>query len=120
MNPFKSITNWERKDFDVLKPEDAANRKLAETATLHDLQKPIQQLLCDAHEEAQRGSTAGTQKRMVALLTVTAYEASLINWWIKALTFVIAIGTVALVLLELRPHDSPRKENGADQEKQKR
>jgi uncharacterized membrane protein YdfJ with MMPL/SSD domain len=103
INPFKHITNWKRKDFDELKPEDVANRKLAETETSHDLQKEIQQLLCDAHEEAQRQSIVGVNKRMVALLTVTAYDTRITNWWLKVLTIIIAIGTVVLVIRELFP-----------------
>jgi uncharacterized membrane protein YdfJ with MMPL/SSD domain len=104
INPFKHITNWERKNFDTPKPENAENRKKAEEETLHDLQKEIQQLLCDAHEEAQRGSIVGVNKRMVALLTVTAFETRITNWWLKVLTIVITIGTVILVIRKIFPH----------------
>ena len=118
MNPFKSITEWKRNSFDIPKPEDAENRKLAETATLHDLQKPIQQLLCDAHEEAQRGSIVGVNKRMVALLTVTAHEQKLTNFWLIVLTVIIALGTVILICIELCPHDAARKEQNIDKKEQ--
>jgi len=116
MNPFKRITDWKRTDFSPTpQGEELRKRQTAEVETLHDLQKPIQQLLCDAHEEALTGSIVGVNKRMVALLAVTAYETRLTNWWLKALTVVIAIGTILLVLIEFCPHNASWKESCAHQ-----
>jgi hypothetical protein len=103
MNPFKKITTWQRRNFPEDMP-DPAVRPLAELETLHDLQKPLQQLLCDAHEEAIAGTQAGVMKRMVALLAVTAYEQKKTNFWLLVLTILIVIGTLTLVFLELCPH----------------
>jgi hypothetical protein len=103
MNPLKKITTWQRRNFAEDNP-DPAVRQAAELETLHDLQKPIQQLLCDAHEEAIAGTQAGVTKRMVALLAVTAYEQKITNFWLLALTIVIVIGTFALVCIALCPY----------------
>src|ERR1051326_330755 len=101
MNPFRKITNWNRLDFSP--NENPQVRQLAETETLHDLQKPIQQLLCDAHEEAIAGNPAGVTKRMTALLAVTAYEQRRTNFWLIVLTVALLIATAILVLLDVYP-----------------
>lgn len=106
MCPFKKITDWERSNFDAPKPEDVENRNTAVKETHNDLRKDIQQLLCDAHEEAQRGSLVGVNKRMTALLTITAYEARITSWWLKWLTVIIAVETLVLVYLAFCPRPS--------------
>jgi hypothetical protein len=98
-NPLQKITNWKRNDFSP--NENPERRKEAELETLHDLQKPIQQLLCDTHEEALGGTQTGATKRMVALLAVTAYEQRRTNFWLIVLTVALVVGTFVLILLAL-------------------
>jgi len=51
--------NWVRKGFDEkpLNEKKEKFRKIAEKETNQDLQKPIQQLICDVHEEADSGTS---------------------------------------------------------------
>jgi hypothetical protein len=114
MCPFKKITDWERKNFDVPKSGDAEKRKEAETETFNDLSKDIQQLLCDAHEEFRNPNPAdrllGINKRMVALLTITAYEARRTNRLMIFLTLIILFLTGLLVFRDFTKKEPSRSE----------
>lgn len=118
---FKNIRKWGRKDFDPpLSTEKESFRKLAELEADHDLQKPIQQFLCDVHEEAHRppceksnnehltyaddrildaiDKISCQNKRIVALQTKTAYEATKTTNWMILMTIVIAFLTFILTI----------------------
>jgi hypothetical protein len=121
LNPFKDIRNWARVPF----KEDRGSpvRKLAVMETDHDLQKEVQNLLCDVHEEAldpiiseeewkrmegpdRRLHLAlqklmGTNKRLASLLTVSALETGRINSLLLWLTIVIIFQTFAVIGLSL-------------------
>lgn len=45
------------------------------------------------------GRVCGAQKSTAALLAVSAYEAAVTSFWLKALTWVLAFLTIALVIL---------------------
>jgi len=119
--PFRNIRKWKRANFDP--PPDAAQqmrRKEVEKITDHDLQKPIQQFLCDVHEEANRppcekstnqqltyaedrildaiDKLSCENKRMVALQTVTAFSSARMTKWIIALTLMLVLLTIFLVV----------------------
>jgi hypothetical protein len=153
MWPFSKITHWPHIDWDNWSTlsENERQRRVALRAEAtklakRDLQKPVQHLLRDAHEEmlhpwpyetdeiakkkddgingpfpgmtwtesrqvAQLGRVAGAQKAIAALLAITAFEtkrASIILIWLTAALLAL---TLALVFLELRPHDSARNQN---------
>src|SRR5688572_2806257 len=98
MNPFQNIRKWSRNNFPD--PDQTKGlRDLAEVETDRDLQKPVQQLLCDVHEESlnplppkapsetddhwnsrlvvlQLQRLIGAQKRMVSLQTVSTFQTS--------------------------------------------
>ncbi len=131
---FKKIRNWERKDFDPpLNTTQQEDRKLAEKEADHDLQKPIQQFLCDVHEESNRppckksdnpqltyaddrildaiDKISCQNKRIVALQTVTAYETSKAANWMMLMTFAILILTAVLVI-DISPKYISYDDNG--------
>lgn len=120
MWPFKKIRKWKRVDFDPPPNEQAqAHRNKAEEDADHDLQKPVQQFLCDVHEEANRPPCEKSKnqrltyaedrildaidklscenKRMVALQTVTAYAANRTAWCLIFLTIILVILTFFLI-----------------------
>jgi hypothetical protein len=112
---------WLRKNFPDPEP-NLSLRELSELETSRDLQKSLQQLLCDAHEEClnplpnkttdetqaenriilQLQRLVGAQKRTASLQAVIAFEASRTNTLILRLTFVIAILSVVLARSEIR------------------
>jgi len=125
MNPFSSIRKWTRKDF----PDADLSRGvrcLAEVETDRDLQKPIQQLLCDVHEESlcplperaagetdehwnlrlavlQLQRIIGAQKRMVSLQMVSAFQSSRTNALVMWLTVIIVLQTCILTWVAFFP-----------------
>lgn len=127
----KSIRNWKRKDFDPpLNNATQIRRNKAEKEADHDLQKPVQQFLCDVHEEADRPpceKSANAQltyaedrildaidklscenKRMVALQTVTAFATNKTAQLLTRLTVILVVLTFLLIALEFlhRPYTS--------------
>jgi hypothetical protein len=122
MNPFQNIRNWTRKDFDESDEEKKARRERARVETDHDLQKPVQQLLCDVHEESlapvpttsegaaivfQLQRLIGAQKRMVSLQTVSTFQTGRTNALVFWLTAIIVIQTFVLIYLTLYPRTGP-------------
>ena len=125
MNPFQSIRKWTRTNFSD--PDQTKGLKyLAEVETDRDLQKPVQQLLCDVHEESlnplppkapgetdehwnqrlvvlQLQRLIGAQKRMVSLQTVSAFQTSRTNALVFWLTLVIVFQTFFLIWLTVSP-----------------
>jgi hypothetical protein len=117
LNPFRDIRNWTRVPF----KEDRGSpvRALAALETDHDLQKEVQNLLCDVHEEAldpiitkevweqmegpeRRLQLAlqklmGTNKRLASLLTVSALETARSNSLLLWLTVIIILQTFAVI-----------------------
>jgi hypothetical protein len=74
---------WKRNNFKEL-PDGLSSDERAERETNRDLNKPIEQLLCDFHDMAERGSPGGelggypvqamlhAQKRMVGMMAKVA------------------------------------------------
>ncbi len=139
MNPFKNIRKWTRKDFPDIDPKWVV-RKIAEEETDRDLQKPVQQLLCDVHEESltplaekatgesdehwnqrlavlQLQRIVGAQKRMVSLQAASTFQTSRTGDLVFWLTLVIVIQTFVLIFLTLRAPSpsSPSSVTGSPQ-----
>jgi hypothetical protein len=104
------------------------HRKIAEEETDRDLQKPVQQLLCDVHEESlnplpekaagetdehwnqrlavlQLQRIIGAQKRMVSLQAVSTFQTSRTGDLVFWLTLFIVIQTFALIWLAAFPRE---------------
>lgn len=119
MNPFQNIRKWTRRDFPDA-DQTKGLRYLAEVETDRDLQKPVQQLLCDVHEESlnplppiapgeteqhwnerlavlQLQRLIGAQKRMVSLQTVSTFQTERLSKLVMWLTVVIVIQTFLLI-----------------------
>lgn len=126
LNPFQDIRDWERPQFkEDLHPPF---RDQAVLETDHDLQKPVQNLLCDVHEEALVPITTDAEwqalnpserrllmsihklingnKRLASLLTVSALETGRLNalllWFGLAALALSFISTVCAVIAVLR------------------
>jgi hypothetical protein len=123
MNPFQNIRKWTRKEFTPPPTgADLERRKLAEIETDRDLQKPVQQLLCDVHDESLAGipdnaptdvkivfqlqRLTGAQKRMVSLQAVSAFQSSRTNSLVFWLTLIIVLQTCLLLWLTFFPRQS--------------
>ncbi len=101
---------WERKNLD---PDTDGNmtadkkdiRMLAENETDRDLQKPIQQLLCDVHEEVHQKHRTKIQnlihanKRMVSMLARVALSNEKSNKFMVRLTWALVYLTIFLLIL---------------------
>ncbi len=102
--------NWQRKlydeaplrQLDYRKDED--RRKGSEIETNRDLDKPLEQLVCDVHEEThdpkrtEIANLAGAQKRMVSMMARVAKSNDRVSFWMIILTVAIALMTAALLL----------------------
>jgi len=97
--------NWIRRNFDEEKLKDLSDRERAEIETNRDLVKPIQQLVCDVHEETHNPdrtelqNIASAQKRMVSMMARLAISNDRLTSRMLYLTWAIAIMTLAILLL---------------------
>ena len=116
MNFLEYIRKWNRKNFPD-HPSGLDLRQIAERETDRDLQKPIQQLICDVHEEClnpipgvgqetnerqtvlQLQRLVGGQKRMVSMMGRVALEDERTSKNLVKLTVVLVILTIVLVAM---------------------
>jgi hypothetical protein len=101
---------WQRKKYDETPlrrldyRKDEDRRRGAEMETDRDLAKPMEQLVCDVHEEthdpnrSELANLAGAQKRMVSMMARVAKSSDRASFWMIVLTFAIALMTAALLL----------------------
>jgi hypothetical protein len=119
----KDYTKWTRTNLELpgqpsVSDTDPARRKEAERQTNNDLQKPIQQLICDVHEESGTPTMAMDQrlvqshKRMVSMLGRVALEHEdvgkevvqltrtlvVLTRWLVGFTVCLAILTIVLII----------------------
>jgi hypothetical protein len=101
--------NWRRKNYDeaplrkldYLKSDD--RRKGSEIETDRDLAKPMEQLVCDVHEEthdpnrSEVANLAGAQKRMVSMMARVAKSSDKVAAQMLYLTWAIAIMTLVIL-----------------------
>jgi hypothetical protein len=98
-------SNWIRMTFDEKVLEGLSNRRRSEIETDRDLIKPIQQLVCDVHEETHDANrteiqnVAGAQKRMVSLMARIAISNDRLSKKIYWLTLVMTIMTLAICIM---------------------
>lgn len=110
-----NFTDWTRKDFgDPYGPPPS--RPIAEQETNQDLQKPIQQLICDVHEHAQTPGAPNEKMiwmtmRMVSMMGRVALEHErvgkrivVLTWVLVWLTILLAVLTGFLIYLEFHHH----------------
>lgn len=110
--PAVDDTQWTRINFDppLTDPKDIVVRDSAERETNQDLQKSIQQLVCDVHEETntERGETPTenllqnlmhANKRTVSFMGKVALENKRASERIESLTRVLVILTFLLFIL---------------------
>ena len=102
---------WRRKAYDegplrsldYRKSDD--RRKGSEIETDRDLGKPVEQLVCDVHEETHDpnrtdlANIAGAQKRMVSMMACVAKSNDRMTRWMLILTVVIAAMTAIILYL---------------------
>lgn len=99
-------TKWTRKDFPA-PPLNLSLRERAELETERDLQKPIQQLVCDVHEEIinplppqhTNERLVGAQKRMVSMMGRVALEHERSTTVLVRLTWALVFLTIAIIAL---------------------
>ena len=100
------MKNFKRVDFDPL-PDDLTVRQKAEEETRRDLEKPIEQLLCDVHEEILNQTRTTDQslvhayRRMVSVMVRVAASNERTSRILIALTWALTFLTVVLVILTI-------------------
>lgn len=93
--------------FDEKILEGLTNRQRAEIETNRDLIKPIEQLVCDVHEETHNPDGTGlrnmasAQKRMVSMMARLAKSNDQMTKQIICLTWAIAIMTLVIVVFTI-------------------
>lgn len=95
---------WHRKNYDENKLNGLSLRDRSELETDRDLDKPIEQLVCDVQEEthANRDSIAniaGAQKRMVSMMARVAKTNERATNWMVGLTVAISVMTLIVIVL---------------------
>ena len=94
---------WKRKNYDESKLHNPLIREDFELETDRDLDKPLEQLVCDVHEEtnntnrAPLENIAHAQKRMVSMMARIAKSNEILTKWIIGFTVVIAIMTLIML-----------------------
>jgi hypothetical protein len=100
------MKNFERIEFEAL-PAELSVRQKAEEETRRDLQKPIEQLLCDVHEEIMDQTRTTDQnlvhayRRMVSVMVRVAASNERTSRVLLGLTWALTILTVVLVILTI-------------------
>lgn len=100
------MKKWKRTDFGPL-PSGLSNRELAEEEERRDLLKPIEQLLCDVHEEINHpgrpveANIAHANKRMVSLMARVAISNDTASNRLLWLTWILVFLTLAIAALTL-------------------
>ena len=98
-------SNWSRVTFDENFLSGLQPRQQAEMETNRDLIKPIQQLVCDVHEETHNPdrtelqNIASAQKRMVSLMARLAMTNDKLSKKIYILTALMTIMTLAIGIM---------------------
>lgn len=98
----KDFTSWERINLDSpgqtpLTEKQKDIRKLAEDETNRDLKKPIQQLLCDVHEEVHQThrtveeNIIHANKRMVSMMARVALSNDRYSGVLLKLTWILVV-----------------------------
>jgi hypothetical protein len=118
------MTNWGKwkrteHEPDSLSKDDAVRRIYAERETKRDLQKPIQQLICDVHEGMHdpnkspeerllymSGRTVSMMGRVALEHERTSKRLVWLTWFLILLTILLAIETAATIYPDLR-RDNP-------------
>lgn len=105
----QDYTKWERFNLEErgersLSETNPPLRRLAEEQTNNDLRKPIQQLICDVHEEVlgpgeDSFKVLHATKRMVSLMGRVALEHERSGTLLVRLTWVLVVLTIAIVFL---------------------
>ena len=106
----RDYTKWTRLNLESpsqqsLTLTDPKRRQLCEDETNKDLRKPIQQLICDVHEEASDQNRPIEQshllatRRMVSMMGRVALEHERTSKALVRLTWVIVFLTIAIVFL---------------------
>ena len=96
---------WTRKNYRETGLEHLDRRQRSELETNRDLDKPLEQLVCDVHEESHDPNRdtleniAGAQKRMVSMMARVAQPNDRATRWMITLTIAIAAMTGVLVVL---------------------
>jgi hypothetical protein len=95
---------WKRKNYDESKLHKPLIREDFELETDRDLDKPLEQLVCDVHEETNKNNRtpieniAHAQKRMVSMMARIAKSNEKLTKWIIGLTVVIIIMTLIMLI----------------------
>ena len=98
---------WQRKNFDETKLEGLSVRERSEIEIDRDLIKPIEQLVCDVHEEthnpnrSELQNIASAQKRMVSMMARVAISNDRMTKQMLILTWAIALMTLAITVMTI-------------------
>ena len=105
------VPTWQRKDFDLSHLHNKSERERAEIETNRDLDKPIEQLVCDFHDMAEKvinpnnttpadvnWALIHAQKRMVSLMGRVAIEHKRSSDQLVTLTWVLGLLTLGLFI----------------------
>jgi hypothetical protein len=96
---------WQRKLYDESKLAGLSRRDASALETDRDIDKSVEQLVCDVHGETHDpGRTpleniAGAQKRMTSMLARVALSSEKVSDRMLALTWAIGIMTAIIVIL---------------------
>ncbi|MBP9152009.1 MAG: hypothetical protein KBF73_06970 [Flavobacteriales bacterium] len=96
---------WQRQDFNETILEHKTVRERSELETNRDLIKPIEQLVCDVHEETHQQdrteleNIACAQKRMVSMMARMSISNERMTKQIMLLTYFIFVLTLFSVII---------------------
>jgi hypothetical protein len=95
---------WTRRLYDESKLAGLSVRERCELETDRDMDKPVEQLVCDVHEETHNPSCqtleniAGAQKRMTSMLARVALSNDRVAKRTECLTWAIAAMTLVMLV----------------------
>lgn len=96
--------HWIRKNYDMSKLHKPLILEDFELETDRDLDKPLEQLVCDVHEETNNANRntqeniAHAQKRMVSMMARIAKSNEKLTRWIIWLTVAIVFMTLIMLI----------------------
>ncbi len=113
------VRKWRNKSFDESKLTGLSRREKSALETDRDLAKPVEQLVCDVHEEThdpnrtEIQNVAGAQKRVASLMAQVALSNDRVASRMLYLTIAIAVMTLVILIYTILMWQQNNKPNQA-------
>jgi hypothetical protein len=111
---------WKRKNYDISDYDRLSLREKSEKETNKDLDKSVEQLVCDVHEETNNPERAAiqniahAQKRMVSMMARVAISNNKLSRWVLILSIITLFSGSGSLLLSIMSYANHQAKEQTD------